>query len=580
MLLGVQGSVWAQQKPLEQDEVVHRNSHEETITSALLPYISEKDFIVHVTYKMDSIQEFVLRSDTFTDHYYKNLPGILDISRFFPQQKDSPAYSGNKVSRIRLRKSKIVEVLLSDAYGGSDVSFIANLIKIAVPFNEKKGDSIIISTVRFPKWQDLSQELQKKDSIDNWYKDIKVPPMAAGPTYNNTVNTTEPRKNSDPSDNKPAVSGKDGNDNIFQLALIASLLLIIGLLAYLAIKMSGKKKGKVDKKNKQEPTKPEPGLPPVQTHTEAEKQQMIALFIKSPKAISSIIESEVLANGQEALTKYVKAIAAVNPDLYHLLGPHMNSVTFANLVSAIQEQTNSGDHATEEISQVVNRLKTFGELDNQGIFSFLSRINDKQLMFLLRDEHAETIAITIAQLNAERAQKVLAHFDETLKSEILILMGQINTQPSSAFRDVALRLSNKLPEFEGMKDISIDGIAGVMNILDTLTDDAQIQMLAKIEERAPQLATEIKKLFIGFNNIIQLDDIYIERAVRDIDTTEIIQALSGYNKFVQDKVINTRPTREQLIIKSQLEENNNPLEAGILVRRKIILSIRNQLKAV
>jgi flagellar motor switch protein FliG len=561
--------------PVPQDGS-YPNSYEEAITQKLLPFISQNDFIVHVTIKKDTIWSADEEQNIDDqDRNYRNLPGILDLSGLNIPMKDSLEMTVSKRPSFRYGNYKMVDIMLSDVYGSKEIQFVANIVKWAIPFNEMEGDSMIISTVRFPEWfAGKDPELfNRKDALNS-----TVQRYPGGPTYNNTMNTNPQKSNIDSSGYyRQDFAAKDDLWNrLFQVILILLLLVILALLVYLIYKSKGKKKGNQPKYNNGEIIP----LDPLPDHSEDEKRQMITWFIKSPKVLSGIIEGEVSQTGQDALVKYEKAIAATNPDLYHLLEPYMNSGTYQNLINGILQQAAKNEHANEEINQIVSRLKALGEFDSQGIFSFLNRINDKQLLFLLRDEQPETIAVTIAQMTTERAKKVLADFDETKKSEILINMVQLNTQPSYMFREVALRLNNKLPEFEGMKDIAIDGLSGVLDILDSVNDETQVRMLAKIEERSPLMAAEISKMFVGFKNIIGLDDAIIEKAVRDIETAEIIQAISGYHREVQAKVINCRPPREQLVIQSQLDVNNTPLESGISVRRKIILSIRNQLRTV
>jgi flagellar motor switch protein FliG len=309
-----------------------------------------------------------------------------------------------------------------------------------------------------------------------------------------------------------------------------------------------------------------------------QKQLFVSHFIKSPKSIADLIENDLISGGHESMAKYARAIAAVNAELVHLIEPYLEESTRLNLQQRIREFQGTGDQATYEIRQVLSRLKNLQEPDGKSIFSFLNRINDQQLMFMLRDEQPETIAITLAQLKVERAQNILSHFDLNKKTEILTRMGMISMHPSRVFKEVALRLTEKLPELEGMKDLTIDGLSGVLNILDNLSEDEQREMLSRITEKAPKLAGELNKEFFGFGNITTIDDKIVEKAIREIETEQLLNALAGYRGDVVEKIINLRPGREQMVLRSQIAINGIPPEAGTEIRRKIINSIRNQLK--
>ena len=262
-----------------------------------------------------------------------------------------------------------------------------------------------------------------------------------------------------------------------------------------------------------------------------------------------------------------------------LLEPYLKASTYRLLQNKIKDFLMHPEPPShDELDVILEKLQPLMEREGEGIFSFLNRINDKQLLFLLKDESNDVIAVTLAQLSSERAQNILGYFDENKKSEILTQLGLIGFQPSRFFKEVAMKLNDKLPEFEGMKDLAIDGIAGMLNILDDLPDHEQNILLEKIGTKAPQLITQIRQIFIGFGNIIHIQDSILEKAIEDIETTPLVEAISGYDQVVQEKIIRLRPSREQTVIRSILEDNNKAVPEGAITRKKIVLSIRNEIK--
>ncbi len=567
------------------------NNYEVLIESKLSAYIHERDFMVKVGIQQDTIVEFAPTAASGFNQQFGTLPGIPDATGFYTpaQTLDTLTQEASFKKVYRVRKYLKTEIIVSNRYDSIDMAFIKDLVKMVIPYNESKGDRIVIKSRKFPKWKpETDMEANPElDPLLQTPEDLAASnPVSGGPVYNNSINNNESKATTDSVSYAaaPVATSVFAPSNLPILLLGILLVLVVGLILYLILtrQKSKKKKKHFDEnplKEKQEKgaiVLPNP--PAEQINTEEEKKLFTSYFIKSPKAISEIIENELVSKGNVTLIKYAKAISSVNHELSLLLEPYMNLTTYLSLGNKITEFQNSNEQAIQEIHQILEKLRLLHVSDGQGLFSFLSRINDKQLLFLLRDESSDIIAVTLAQLKSDRAQNILQYFDENKKSEILTQMGLIELQPTRFFKEAATKLTDKLPEFEGMKDLSIDGISGIMNILDNLSDREQAALIAKMEEKSPLVAKDIKKLFIGFENIIHVEDAVLDKAIQNIETNHIIEALSGYSKQIQDKVIKLRPSREQIILRSQLEENNEPIANGIATRKKIVLSIRHQLK--
>lgn len=566
------------------------NPAEAAVIKKLAPFLRERDYVVHISYHTDTLRESASASDLNIREDFGELPGIYNPSYFLKDRDTLPQTAS--VPRVRYRKSKLVEVVLSDIYDDRDVAFIRDLVRMSLPLNERKGDSIAVYERKFPKIPFQSDLLARDSTVDsNTTAAASLPGYSFpnGPVYNNTftspsaapsTNRVDSERNTVTQQTAGTQLWSDYNLPFMLLALL--MLLIIGLLIWVLV--SSRSARNAD--NKQDFHQQWHAMQAAEKKEESngngeveeQRQQLISYFIKNPRSVADVIENDLLSGGHEAVGKYGRAVASVNPELVHLIEPYLLESTCLNLQQRIREFAGSGDQASYEIKQVLSKLKNLQESDGKSIFGFLGRINDQQLLFMLREENADTIAITLAQLKGDRARQILSKFDSAKRADILARMGMIGRHPSRVFRDVALRLNEKLPELEGMNDLTIDGVNGVLNILDDLSEDEQTDMLTSIREQAPDLASALSKEFLGFSNILQVDDKVLEFAIKDIETEQLVGALTGYDEDIIDKIVNLRPNREQLVLRSQIALNGSSGESGSETRKKIVYSIRNQLR--
>ena len=567
-------------------------TYEQLVRNKLALYIKDRDFIVKVYERFDTTESVEFNSNNRTPSLFDQLPGIPDASLFLKDsfQRDSVFQRIEKLRLPIIQKYLGVELIVSDEYTDEDRRFIKDFIKMVIPIDESRGDRIIIITRKFPALKkNISDSIPTDSSSSKQYHSTTDNPKneTKGQVFNNTNSSTNnyDAKDSTNRSSFDSITSQQPERYILYSILGFSLLfcsIAVVLYFYSLKKNIDKLRPNINAHNDIEEKQPNvsslssQGSPQKNT---TPNEQIVSYFIKSPKAISAIIERDFVSEGLQAIEKYAKVIIAANKELYLLLEPYLKASTYRllqNKITALLKSPNS--ISNNELDDILERFQPLMEREAESIFSFLNRINDKQLFFLLKDEENDVIAVTIAQLKSDRAQNLLSYFNDDKKSDILTELGLIGSNHTSFFKEVATKLNNRIPEFEGMNDLSIDGISGMINILDDLSDREQNILLDKISLKAPQLVAEIRQLFIGFGNIIHIQDSIVEKSIENIETSSLTEAIMGYDQVIQEKIIRLRPTREQEIIRSLLEENRNIPQNGFNIRKKIIISIRNELK--
>jgi flagellar motor switch protein FliG len=85
------------------------------------------------------------------------------------------------------------------------------------------------------------------------------------------------------------------------------------------------------------------------------------------------------------------------------------------------------------------------------------------------------------------------------------------------------------------------------------------------------LARKIKERFITFEEIFEQEDVFLQRALEEVESVTIARALINADETIVEKLVNLRPKREQLLIKSEIDYNKDLALEEIEKARKIIL---------
>ena len=82
---------------------------------------------------------------------------------------------------------------------------------------------------------------------------------------------------------------------------------------------------------------------------------------------------------------------------------------------------------------------------------------------------------------------------------------------------------------------------------------AEKTILADLEKRNLELATEIKNLMFTFDDLSLLDDRSIQRLMREVDTKYLSMSLKAANDNLKEAILRNMSERASQLIKEELE---------------------------
>lgn len=268
------------------------------------------------------------------------------------------------------------------------------------------------------------------------------------------------------------------------------------------------------------------------------------------KVLSYLDASDLQDVSKEiAITKYVEP-AVANDVIKEFYNMHLARKYI--LQGGIQYATEVLTKAVgpEKAKRLVDRLTKF--LEQGSGFEFLSKVDPKQLVKIVQNEHPQTIALILAHLDPSQAAEALAALSEELKAEVSLRIAKLQDISPS----VVKTLSNVLEDrFEALSsyELEVGGIRNVAEILNRMDRSTSKSVIDRLERDDPELAAKIRDMMFVFEDIKRLDNKAIQEILKRVDRKVLTVALKGADDELKEKFFRNMSSRASQVMKEEME---------------------------
>jgi flagellar motor switch protein FliG len=195
---------------------------------------------------------------------------------------------------------------------------------------------------------------------------------------------------------------------------------------------------------------------------------------------------------------------------------------------------------------VSEKFQTSDEDEPKKPFAFLENLTDEQLVALLTPEEPRVVAIVLAQLPPERRMVVMNRMQPEEKGRVLIEMGNLKDVPLEAVVNVATDLKEKSHFLPRTVQFSRGGGKEIAEILSEMSPDEEEKFLEAINRESPELAKEVKKYHLTFDDIfVYFPDNILRDLMNSVELDTIALALKGMPEDQVKRVIENLPQKKQ-----------------------------------
>jgi flagellar motor switch protein FliG len=190
-------------------------------------------------------------------------------------------------------------------------------------------------------------------------------------------------------------------------------------------------------------------------------------------------------------------------------------------------------------------------------FEFLRKADYKNLLTTIQNEHPQTIALILSYTRPDQAATVIAELPPDKQVDVVQRIATMDRTSPEVIKIVEDNLANK---FTNMFDVDFTTFGGVdyaADVMNNMDRAAEKNIFDELNRKDEELSEDIRKKMFVFEDITGLDDMSIQRFLREVDSKDLVYALKGANKEVADVIFKNMSNRAADTVKSDLEYTHN-----------------------
>jgi flagellar motor switch protein FliG len=209
-----------------------------------------------------------------------------------------------------------------------------------------------------------------------------------------------------------------------------------------------------------------------------------------------------------------------------------------------------GPEKSEELLDALNR-----RFIPTSPFKGLARYPREILVKVLENEHPQTIALALSNIESNRAAQVITGLEEELRLDIITRIAKLKHPPSDIAMSIAAKLRDKADQ--AMKDESPEDIKErlktVADVLNRVDKETEKSVLGQISETDADMAEEIKELMFTFDDLILVDKRAMQKVLSGINVQVLSLSLKAAKKDVEDYIMSNVSKRVKKLIEEEKE---------------------------
>lgn len=190
-------------------------------------------------------------------------------------------------------------------------------------------------------------------------------------------------------------------------------------------------------------------------------------------------------------------------------------------------------------------------------FEFLRKADYKNLMAVIQNEHPQTIALILSYSRSDQAATIIAELPKEKRIDVVQRIAKMDRTPPDIIKIIENNLEAKFSSIMSVDFAEIGGVNYIADIMNHMDRANEKYIFDEMNKKDAKLTEEIRKRMFVFEDILILDDISIQRFLREVDSKDLVLAIKGANSEVSAAIFRNMSNRQAETIKSDLEYTHN-----------------------
>lgn len=173
---------------------------------------------------------------------------------------------------------------------------------------------------------------------------------------------------------------------------------------------------------------------------------------------------------------------------------------------------------------------------------------------LLEREHPQTLALVLSTQATEHAGAIIAKLPEEKRADVIHRIATLDKVSPAVIDRIEEALSKEIGiVVGGQEQRQVGGLKKVVDILDSMTDNLDSEILENLEEVDPEMVENIRKMMFTFEDLCALDGRSIQMILREVNNDSLTLALKTASDEIKAKIFANMSSRAADMIMDDLE---------------------------
>lgn len=186
-------------------------------------------------------------------------------------------------------------------------------------------------------------------------------------------------------------------------------------------------------------------------------------------------------------------------------------------------------------------------------FAIARKADAHQLLNIITNEHPQTIALILCYLQADKSGQILSALPEDVQAEVAYRIATMSNTSPVVVKEIEKVLDGKLSSVVKSDMKVIGGVQTIVDILNQVDRTTEKNITEGLEKEDAELAEKVKESMFVFEDVITLDDVSIQRVLREVENKELGLALKGCSEEVANAIFRNQSKRAAAALKEDIE---------------------------
>ena len=185
-------------------------------------------------------------------------------------------------------------------------------------------------------------------------------------------------------------------------------------------------------------------------------------------------------------------------------------------------------------------------------FFILKNAAAEQIAPFISNEHPQTVALILSQLDPAQGAGILAHLPERMQADVAYRIATMENITPAVLKEIEEALEASLRDMLG-GDQDVGGPKVVADILNLTGSSVEKNVLDNMDAQDPEVAESVRNLMFVFGDISKLTDRELQILLREVDQKDLVVALKAAEDELKDKILGNMSERVRTFITEEME---------------------------